>query len=511
MPETPDVKFSTTDNTVSVTSAKGGTNWVVVQTKYGPYYDVQRVITSWPEFKRVYGGLDESNPDTLQCKIALEGGSKLRVCKVGHKVTGALSATKGTQVGSFENSAHVLLGSFLPKNPGAAYNDNLIISIAGATNGDAGSFNIIVGFYPEGEEPVVEKYENLTIELSNLTTYLTDIASKSKLVIPSYPVLPLDVDDIATFIPLPETITFTGGTNGGEVVDADYVEALHAFDEVEGLSLLAIPSRSSDVINAGIKVYVEARADIHGVVWLGDSDDEEDIISARETLGADTRYVYMIGGKERDYTPYQNPTTPMVDYSPVAGVLAAQAKVSSEKGPWISFAGTTKGKRNVFGVVNNFGTPAKAGALTKLNNRQINMVVSQDGTTYILGGFTSQKKMSQLSFIGISQLDLFIKQSLRPLYKGYLEEPLDFILVRQMFDVVDPWLDDLKKNKRALFWYEYQGDQNVNKPEDLVVNDPEQFGLGNYKVKIPIKAIAALQAVNIEIILTKAGATVSTN
>ena len=81
MPEIPDVRFSTTDATVSVTLAKGGVNWVVVQTKWGPYYDVSKIITSWPEFKKTFGGLHETIPDVLQCKIALEGGSKLRVSR----------------------------------------------------------------------------------------------------------------------------------------------------------------------------------------------------------------------------------------------------------------------------------------------------------------------------------------------------------------------------------------------------------------------------------------------
>ena len=505
MPQTPDVRFSTTDNTTSVTLAQGGINWVVVQTKWGPYYDVSKIITSWPEFKKIYGGLSESLPDVLQCKIALEGGSKLRVCKAGHKTAGVNSAVKATQVEDIVNATDVVLFSFEPINPGAAYN-NLIISIKAATNGDVDLFDVVVGLYPTDDESIIENYPNLGITADNLTTFLTEIAQKSKLVKPVY--VALDPEDVATYKPVVSTITFSGGTNGGTVVDADYVDGLASFNAVQELALVAIPHSSADAVNVGIKAYVENRKDVHGICWLGDSDDERDIIDARETLGADTRYVYMIGGKEVDYSPYQNPSTKMVEYSPVAGVLAAQAKQALT--PWISFSGINKGKRNVFGVVNNFGTPAKSAALELLNQRQINMVVTQDGVTYILGGFTSQKKLSQLSYIGVSQLDLFIKASLKPTYKYYLEEPLDFVLVRRMADVVIPFLEDLKKTKRALFSYSYEGDQGVNRLEDLVVNSAEDFQLGKYKVKIPIKAIAALQSIDVEIILTS-GSSVSTN
>ena len=505
MPQTPDVRFSTTDNTTSVTPAQGGTNWVVVQTKWGPYYDTSKIITSWPEFKKIYGGLSESLPDVLQCKTALEGGSKLRVCKIAHKDTGTSTAVKATQVGTVENSANVELFAFEPLNAGAAYND-LIVSVKSASNGVANQFDVVIGLYPSDDEGIVENFPNLGITADNITTFLTEIAQKSKLVKPVYKTL--DVEDVATFVPEVTTLTFEAGTNGAAVVDADYVEGLQAFNPVQELALVAIPSKSSNDVNVGIKAYVELRKDIHGVCWLGDSDDEADIISARTTLGADTRYVYLIGGKEVDYSPYSNPSTKMVEYSPVAGVLAAQAKQALN--PWISFSGSKKGKRNVFGVVNNFGTPAKAAALQLLNQQQINMVVTQDGVTYILGGFTSQRNLSQLSFIGISQLDLFIKASLKPTYRGFLEEPLDFVLVRRMADTVIPFLEDLKKTKRALFSYEYNGDQGVNRLEDLVVNDAAKFQLGEYKVKIPIKAIAALQAVDVEIVLTS-GSSVSTN
>ena len=506
MPNTPNVSMKTSDQTTSVSPVTGGLNWVAVQTKWGEYFK-PRDVSSWPEFQKLFGGLDVSLPDTLQCKLALEGGSRLKVCKVGNKTAGELTAVKATQVEKVKNADNVELFGFEIKIPGKAYND-VIVSVKSASNGDTNSFDIIVGFYPTGEQSQVKSYPNLSITADTLTTFLSSLAQDT-FIKPVYK--ELDVDDIATYIPTTTTVTFSGGTNGTAVSNTDYVEALNLFDEFSGkMALVAIPSQSSNQVNLGILNYVSKRQDIHGVVWLGDSDDPETLKTARTTLGADTRFLYMIGGSEVDYNPFPNPTTEFIEYSPVAGVLAAAAKVWAKK-PYQSFAGITKGKRIVYGVKNNYGSPAKADILNDLNNMQINMLINEDGITYIEGNFTSQKNLSQLSYISISNMDLHIKDSVRPIYKKGLEEPLSFKLVRAFFDAVNPFLKDLRDNKEALYSFVYNGDQGVNKVEDLVVNNPDDFGMGKYKVKLGFKAVPSLQEVEIEIILSKPGLSITTN
>lgn len=70
------------DLTYSVSSGATGIFGVIGITERGEMHNPKRVISSWPEYQKYYGGLLVSNPFPLLCKRALDGGAKLRVCSV---------------------------------------------------------------------------------------------------------------------------------------------------------------------------------------------------------------------------------------------------------------------------------------------------------------------------------------------------------------------------------------------------------------------------------------------
>lgn len=87
----------------------------------------------------------------------------------------------------------------------------------------------------------------------------------------------------------------------------------------------------------------------------------------------------------------------------------------------------------------------------------------------------------------------------------YLEEPNDFPTWRMIYLEVKPFLDGLVRPSRALFDYDWQGDQFVTKLSDLKINDATQVGLGKYKVKLFCKDIVSLQEFSVDIVITATG------
>lgn len=53
-------------------------------TKRGPINKPSLLITSWPQFEKIYGGLVDGNDFPFNCKRALEGGSSLRIANIRH-------------------------------------------------------------------------------------------------------------------------------------------------------------------------------------------------------------------------------------------------------------------------------------------------------------------------------------------------------------------------------------------------------------------------------------------
>lgn len=82
MPNTPKVNFEFQNNNVQASVPQLGVSLVVARTTRGKFNDPSEVITSWPQFQRLFG--DEIVPDgsISNIKKALEIGSKVRVSRV---------------------------------------------------------------------------------------------------------------------------------------------------------------------------------------------------------------------------------------------------------------------------------------------------------------------------------------------------------------------------------------------------------------------------------------------
>lgn len=506
MPNTPNVNFTVQDDSQVISPPAGGLNGLIINARRGQTGAISVPLYSYADFQKYYGSFMEEYPDMLQAKIALDGGSKLRVINLAG--TGAVGAVGDSLA---EDATNGDLFGFAAKYTGADYN-NVVISVSAASSGLANYFKLSVQLVGDSAAKI-EVYDNLIIPgnpTAAESTYLDRVLQESKLVTPLYEDLSATTGQL---FPQVTTIALELGVDG-TVSDADYIAALPLFDSVEDLTLIAAAGSETQTFNTAIATYAMVRKDVIAIQYIGDSDDEDTLIATRNTLATDSRLTGIFCGKRLIANPLANSINPVLAVSIVGDILAASATTDKTPyGPWYSFVGKVRGLiSSSLGVVNNFGTKAKFSALQKLASNQINLVVQKDGKTMLWHGFTSQRLLSKSSFLSISKLVIYVQKTVGPVYEASIEEPLDLVLVRKMFDLIDPFLLSLTTPaKRALVAYSYQGDQKANTFSDFTINDPVDFGLGKYKVKIRLDSIVPLQEVDIAIILDKSGVTYEVN
>lgn len=510
MPQTAQINIKLTDNTHSNQNAATGIYGMMGTFPMGPTNEVSEVYKNFDKFKAVFGDLSTDFPDVLQAKIALDMGCALRVVNV--KNTGNSGATKATQVGKFtapeegEEEPEELF-AFTPKFYGKAYN-NLVIAVVPAASGMGNAFDLTIQLTNDNSDVIAsELYKNLKITSKDDKEFLKDVERNSLLVDVVYKTLTLTGD----IVPEENTVTFSGGTEG-TTTSENFINALPAWDNATDIWGISAPNKSlseeDDVtFYNNLLAYVGRRKEVRGMIWVGISSLANTLIEDRGSI--DSEWVDFFGGDIVINSPY-NSGSKEISISPMGAVLGIHGNSDTIAYPWYSAAGTNRGKINIANKVTyNFGTPAKFDDLDKLAQHQINMIVEGETGVYLSGNFTGQIKQTMQSYTSVMKLYTYIKRTLILNLKDFIEEPLDLILVRQIYNRVLPIMNDLNStSKRALQQprgWAWLGDQNCSIVQDMTVNDPIDFQMGKYKAILQIQPVNSLQVMDIEVALTDAG------
>lgn len=405
----------------------------------------------------------------------------------------------------------VELFTLTPKNSGED-GRYLRYTISPASNGKTLSyFNLTITH--ELDTTLVEKWENLKI-IEGLTAdkqnFLQKVILQSDWVDVTYQNLSSITDPIS--MAGTQTYYMTGGSDGASTGLSDYVgtsedkTGFYAFDDYDDSYALAVLNKSdldlSGLPTAG-EAYAAARKDLRYYQHLDNSYlTAAALIDAREDLNIDSKYIVFTAGGLKLTDPTTNQ---IIEVSEVADVLANFVGLGNKV--WESFAGPVKGKiNNVLGVVNNFGSPAKFSDLNLLANRQINMVINQDGKVFLQDDYTGQSEDNNEKFISVNNCLLYLQKALRPTLTGFMKQPLDTTLFSQIFYTVKPFFKELVK-LRALAEWTWKGDQDSTSLSSLQINTAEQVALGKYKIKLQLTITAPLTEMEVAIILTPAGVT----
>jgi len=505
MPAPANVKFNVQNFTKGVSTPLTDIFFVEGITKRGPVSDPKDIITSWPDFQRLFGGLLTTSDFPLLCKRALKRGSKLRVNRVTHYTSNATTAVKAPALNvTNDDSTPVNLFTIQPKYHGVDYN-NITVKITAASNANASYFDIQVVHANEAD--LTETYTNIKNPIASTAsnqTFLDDVKVRSQLIDFGY----IDCTSVSDLHPEVADYAFVSGADGDAVVDADYAgvqadgNGFYAFDNYDDANIIACPEISTATVNAAGAAYAAARQDLVFFAHLSNAvTTAAALVTARDSVTPKSKFseVFAGGIKLRDETTLQE-----ISKSEMGDVLGIAAFVHGTLGPWFSLAGLKSRVDDAIGVVTNFGTPAKATNLTTLAQSQINVMCVKNGVVQLSGNFSGQIENDLEKFASTVFLIIYLKKALRPVFESYLEEPNDPQTWKAMYNHVKPFLDSLAgPEKRALWKYEYIDDHDANSLSDLQVNTATDVQNGKYKINLKIWPIASLQELTINIMIVQ--------
>ena len=501
MPNTAKVQFNLGNFTPGISDPQPAIFAVIGITKRGPIEQPELfVLNSWAQFERIYGGLiDSTSTFPFLCKRAFARGARLRVCRPNAVSTAAVKATAKSIMNA--DGVPVALFSVQPKYPGADYN-NISIEIANPSNGiTADYWNMYI---THALEPSLnEYYYNLPKFVDGAATAQTaldEVKSTSQLMDFTY----LDTSTGTLMRPaVLAASAFTGGVNPAGHAASDYVAAMQAFNNVDDCIVMAVPEMSTTAINQGGATYCHNRKDMVFFAHLANAlDDASELTGERTTIANDTPYFALFAGGIRLREERKLVEKP---YSEMGDVLGIAAYVHNAFGPWYSLAGWNRSKvQDALGVVNNFGTPSSFTDLNTLANSQINMMVQKNNITQLSGNFSGQQANDQMKFLSVVFLTIYLKRVLKPILEQYLEEPNDTLTFKKIYYHLKPFLDRLTSpDYRALYKYEYYGDQDADTLDDLQVNNSVDVQNGKYKINLKIWPIPSMQELTFNLMLVQ--------
>jgi hypothetical protein len=518
MPQAAKITISEFDQSFNVARLLKGIIGVQGVTKRGPINGASTLMTSWPQFQKLYGGLMTTTDFPLYCKLMLDAGVKLRVKRcvdMATVVKAQLPVIPTTAIRGIGDAGNQPLFDLPIKYHGADYN-NVSVIIATASNGSANYFNLQI---THALEPSLnELYENLqivgkpTIENS---TYLQTVANSSQLVDVTY--RDLSALSGTNLRPSNGTRAFSGGANGDAVNAADYTgvssegSGWFGFDGITDTITISAPEitlvSGGDATNAilvGANAYINTRKNMSFITaWDNAITTAANLVSARQALTINNARIHGYAGGVK----WQDPETNLIkNLNGIAQICINMIKSDMDFGEWYSYAGLRRGiLSGVLGPVNNFSNTAD---LDLLANAGINCIITKNNQTVIWGNHTMQLADSKLSQISVVRFLNKLKVELAPVLELYLEEPNEPTTWKALYNEVKPLLDDYTSvGKRALNQYSYQGDQNVKSISDIVVNTLPDINLGKYKIKLYLDIINAIREIGLEIYVTPSGVT----
>jgi len=382
-----------------------------------------------------------------------------------------------------------------------ATDDGLIITIAASNPGSAGNAIPMTSSSVTG----------LTLSGPSLSGGIDAVAATGTVTFSSDPVT---VDNPIAIVPT----NLAGGTDGlSGLDDDDWIgnpatrTGLYAFDDIDDAFGLACPENTSPAVVAAGIAYCENREDM---VYYSEPpatvDSAEEAIDFRLGQGAwvhaafNSSYGAMYFGRPKIRSPKTNDIT---DISLIGDVFGVHSYNDAKSEVWFAPAGLQRGRiPNTLGIHYNVGTPGRSSEMDDLVNNQISPIVDfSDEGTVIWGEQTLQRAPSALQSLHIRRLLIYMRKALLKINRIYLFEPNDPVTWRRVFNLINPWMEDLLK-RRAFYEYLIQCDQDAKGIGDAILNTPERIDRGEFVCRLFIKPTRTLKYFGIEAVITKSNA-----
>lgn len=549
MSNSPKVDFTFENNNILESAPSTGVSFVYAATSKGPVNDPSKIISSVPEFRRIFGEeLIKGQPISVIEK-ALTGGSKLRICRV--KGTGSVAGSCSAKL-TFTGIAEI---NFLLKYPydtvGASpkvefSNQNgrtflnlkdgdtileslYLYAISGGTARAASEDDIMPladGSFQWDIEGLMKfagysQYFNVAVVDKTGTGGVSDLIK-----LRDY------LQTLSSFAVTATPGTVTNGTYKAPTTEADYdqdtIDVLADYVDVyqvtfSGINQLVGQDNAYKVHQRWAEsfvnlmeytLYVEVPSTSIAANGAETPWNDTQIINWVKThisQVGNSKYIAYFGGGIKYYDADGN----IRNANSMGAILGLGDACATQYGPWKSFAGMNRGIiEGVVGpVVPNYGSPSRYAQLNELAQNYVNMIVVKDvpnrgKQTLLWHLFSSQFKQDSERFLIIVRLNLYLKKTLRPIAEKYIEEPNIWSTWKLMWADVKPILDNLVE-ANALSEYRWIGDQDANSYADLQVNNEADVRQGKYKVYLRYKDIVTMQEITIAIVIDAADKSVT--
>lgn len=481
-----------TDASLLSNTGSKGLCCVLGVTERGPL-STPVLISSWFEYQRTFGGLLDTSLFPLLCKRALDGGATLYISRVAHYTDITIVSTL-TGAKAVSNDS-----KFEAKNIGV-WGNEITVTIT-AVSGGKRKITIALPDYPRfaQEFEVSGVLTNDDIALINSSAYYLNT-------------LAVAGDTLAL-----GTLTFSGGAETGVITDGDYVGSnqsatgLHAFDNVNDAWYMAIPEQAKNSLDVALVTYCDARKDIRPILRTPVGLTKDGVVKYRTATAP-------YAGQEIDswraliYTgalPILHPVTNQkINIPEIADVIARIATKDNRGNAWDSVSGAQWGKiPNTLGVVVNFGSPALAADGKELVENGINPVISHPTFKTIIWGNRSMHKDTRkvLKYAHVGDIIMHLQRFIQPIADEKLFQPNVPATWRSLYNAIQPELDRLKALS-ALYAWEYNGDQFVDKIEDCRINALSDIENGKYVAFIRLYVTSKMEYIDINLEVTGASA-----
>lgn len=317
--------------------------------------------------------------------------------------------------------------------------------------------------------------------------------------------------------------SLTGGTDDfASVIELDYIgstfagNGIRAFDDESGFVRIACPEIASNVVDNALVDYVNERKDCVAILRTPESIDARAAIDYRNAAGAysagvkinDWRATMLYGGLKID-SPYPPDGGAEISISWIGDFLGLSSLKDRNYGAWFSVSGFERGiLTNVRDIVYNIDTVARVQERNDLTAAGLLPVVKKkrSGTSVIVswGDRTLQVETSQLQFVNVVDLIIYISNNIVVFSEDELFEPNDVLTWKTIYRRTNTFMLDVL-NRRGVFNYRYEGDQNVDNVNEATINTPSTISAGIYKFNLFIEAIPNLREVEINLIASEVG------
>lgn len=450
------------------------------------------VVSSWIEFTRTFGSFLEDDLFPLLCKRALDAGAKLRVSRIAHYIDNSGVLSLDGVIASKTISGLVFKALSI-----GSWGNKLKVSLVDNSSVLANTFKLSISLDTDSSvnETYVIKKDITQLDLNDVlqkTTLLSEISFVSG-----------------------NTLTLVAGEsyleNGAQdislITSQDYIgyetneSGIYAFNNYSDFTRISIPSKAESTIDTALIAYVERRKDCMAILRTPVGIKGASLLSYR---GIHNSWkARMVTGGLKITHPVSGLKLEIPEIGDVLGLLSTKDNQYAE---WFSGGGPKRGLiNNALGVVYDLGNASRQGEADTVDANGIEPVINHPTYGIVFwGNSTLLRENTLLKHANVAELMIYITRELKPIIESELFNPNDIETWKAVHRKVTPMLEDIK-NRRGLWKYQYQGDQDIDDIKDATINTPANIDAGQYVFHLFVAPKVSMKYLGVKVAISNSG------